>query len=324
MIFHDFYLSKRALAKLILAVLSACHLMVGCAKRKPVFSSICCCSMKPSNLLCLFILIGFALVLGGPSENQETKFPNQESKTGNQQKSESGEHRKPSDTNAEPAPVSPAIVPPEKSHSAPEEKKNDKRAEPRNWFDWYAALGPPTWSQWALTVLAAIAAVAAWRTFGAMQRQLEISERAWVTVKFDIPYKLGDPFVAFSLINTGKTPAHIKQSSVIRFDPSEIGTPIPWTPGPVPRNAMDTTWSLAPGESLQQRWDVKISQDEIKGVMSKTQRLTIYGFILYDDIFGKRNRTTFYRIFSADTARDKGVFIIPPETEARPGQNEAT
>jgi hypothetical protein len=198
--------------------------------------------------------------------------------------------------------------------------------ETRNWFDWYVAFGPTTWSQWALAGLATVAAIAAWRTFNAVQKQLKladdalkISERAWVSVKFDKIYALSDPFVEFDIFNTGKTPGHIKESKLLAFDVCDKSTPMSWTPGPIPEDKMDTRWSIAPGENLGQRWDAKID-----GIVNDTKRLTLYGFILYDDIFGKRHRPTFYRIFSAtDSAYKKGIFIIPPET-AQPGQNEAT
>lgn len=179
----------------------------------------------------------FFLVLSGADGSQDTKFPEQknrqERETRNQQKSESEEHRNPSDTNSSPATISPGIISPKVSQPTPSGEKDNKQGNPRNWLDWYAALGPRTWSQWALTVLAAAAAIAAWCTFGIMQRQLEItddafkiSERAWVTVKFDILYKLGDPFVAFRVINTGKTPGHIKQSRVLYFDPADRKMPV--------------------------------------------------------------------------------------------------
>jgi len=287
--------------------------------------------MKLLRLSILLVLIASVPILSSSSENQETKFPKQESKAGNQQKSESEEHRNPRDTNSSPATISPDIISPKESPPTANKEKNSKNTNPRNWLDWYAALGPSTWSQWALTVLATGAAIAAWCTFGIMRKQLEISddalkisERAWITVKFDIPYKLGDRYVAFRVINTGKTPGHIKQSRVLYFDPSDMHAPISWVPDPIPEDKMDTCWSIAPGESLKQRWRVDIPEIEIKGIANETKRLTLYGFILYDDIFGKRHRTAFYRIFSADTAPDIGVFIIPPETEARPGQNEAT
>lgn len=274
----------------------------------------------------LSFVILFFLVLSGPGESQDTKFPGQknrqERETGNQQKSETGKKAKESNTAANQSPVSLRSHPPEISQSTSGGEKDRKENNPRNWFDWYVAFGPATWSQWALTVLAAAAAFAAFRTLRTTQQSLRISERAWVTVKFDMLYKLGDPFVAFHVINTGKTPGHIKQSRVLYFDPADRKMPIPWVPGSVAPNPMDTVWSIAPGESLPQRWNVKI--DEIEGIADETKRLTTYGFILYDDIFGKRHRTTFYRIFSADTAPDEGVFIIPPETEAQPGQNEAT
>jgi hypothetical protein len=286
--------------------------------------------LDPSRLKLSFFLLLIASLLTSStaSKSQDINFAEQknrqESKAGNEKKGKAGEKEKTAKTSPDQPPVSTTIITPKPRQSTSDTETSNKKDNARDWFDWYTAVGPNTWSQWLLAILATIAAIAAWRTFGAMQNQLETAERAWVFVDFDKIYQLPDPFVEFDIVNSGKTPGHIKQTKVLFFDPSDGNTPVPWMPGPIPKDRMETSWSIAPGHSQQQRWDVQLDTTDFAAIGNESKRLTIYGFVLYDDIFGKRHRTTFYRIFSTTTSLYEGIFIIPPEVEPQPGQNEIT
>jgi hypothetical protein len=241
--------------------------------------------LDPSRLKLSFFLLLIASLLTSStaSKSQDINFAEQknrqESKAGNEKKGKAGEKEKAAKTSPDPPPVSTTIITPKPRQSTSDTETSNKKDNARDWFDWYTAVGPNTWSQWLLAILATIAAIAAWRTFGAMQNQLETAEG---------------------------------------------NTPVPWMPGPIPKDRMETSWSIAPGHSQQQRWDVQLDTTDFAAIGNESKRLTIYGFVLYDDIFGKRHRTTFYRIFSTTTSLYEGIFIIPPEVEPQPGQNEIT
>ena len=88
---------------------------------------------------------------------------------------------------------------------------------------------------------------------------------------------------------------------------------------------MDTLWTIFPGQSTTQKYDqlTEFQSAEIFEVVEETKRLTIHGFILYDDIFGARRITRFYRVFMQTQSDGKGRFMIPPDAEPR-RENEAT
>lgn len=155
-------------------------------------------------------------------------------------------------------------------------------------------------------------------------QSLTISERAWVRVDFRQLYEPGMSFVDLDITNTGKTPGHIKEIKILGLDVSDAQQPFAWKPDPIPPNERDTLWNIFPGESTTQRYDqlTEFQSVEIWEIIQQTKRLTIYGFILYDDIFGTRRITRFYRVFMETQSNRRGRFMIPPNAE--PGQNEAT
>lgn len=151
---------------------------------------------------------------------------------------------------------------------------------------------------------------------------LIISERAWVGVGFDQLYTLGNDFVDLRIYNSGKSPGHIKDVRLVGFEVADKDKPVPYKPKSAPPPGMGRAWIIFPGESTTQRWDVRLEPEEITEVAKKAKRLTLFGFVCYDDIFGNGHVTNFYRVFMEVDEPLRGRFMIPPDAE--PGQNEAT
>ncbi len=90
--------------------------------------------------------------------------------------------------------------------------------EPHDSIDWHAAFGPATWSNWALGVFAAVAAVVALRTLSAIRRQAEITvaiEAPFLSIalKFSAPQQIPRSVVTMNywFQNHGRTPATLNE-----------------------------------------------------------------------------------------------------------------
>lgn len=165
-------------------------------------------------------------------------------------------------------------------------------------------------------------AILQWR---AIQRQANImvaSERAWVGVHFKQLYALGGDFVDVEIFNSGKSPGHIKAVKLIGFEVVDKDKPVSYKPKSAPPSRMGTAWTIFPGESTTQRWDVRLEPEQITEVARKTKRLPLFGFVWYEDVFGNRHVTNFCRDWMEVDEPLKGRFMIPPDAES--GQNEAT
>ena len=210
------------------------------------------------------------------------------------------------------------------SVSMTERKANEetKNSGPDDIYRW-----PPT-SGWAIVYITiAYVAISSLQLF-AIRRQATIaekalttSERAWVGVGFDRSYHLGNDFIDLQIFNSGKSVGHIKDVQLFGLEAVEKGKSLPDKPKSVQPPGLGT-WSIFPGESTIQRWDVRLDQEDISEVVAKTKLLPIYGFVRYADIFGDEHITKFYRVWLEDVGQLNGKFMIPPY--AAPNQNEAT
>ena len=187
---------------------------------------------------------------------------------------------------------------------------------------------PPT-SGWAVVYITAVYAFVALGQLWFIRRQANIarqalttSERSWVGVGFEQLYTLGNDFVDLRIYNSGKSPGHIKDVRLVGFQVAEKDKSIPYKPKAAPPPRTGTAWTIFPGESTTQRWDVRLEPEEITEVAKKTKRLTLFGFVWYADIFGNGHVTNFYRDWMEVGEPLNGRFMIPPE--AQRGQNEAT
>lgn len=126
-----------------------------------------------------FLMIVLAMALSGTdsiAEQGDTKFPDQKNrdteKRGNQQK---GKAEKQQDKTSE-IPAAPAIG------DAHAKKNPDKTAEHagtklNEWFNWFEAFGPKTWSNWVLVLVGFGAACIAVRSLGAIRQQADTAVR---------------------------------------------------------------------------------------------------------------------------------------------------
>ena len=62
-------------------------------------------------------------------------------------------------------------------------------------------------------------------------------------------------FVDLEIINTGKSPGHIKEIRTLGLEISDAKQPIPWKPDAIPLDKMDTLWTIFPGQSTTQKYD---------------------------------------------------------------------
>lgn len=153
------------------------------------------------------------------------------------------------------------------------------------------------------------------------RQSLTTSERACVGVGFERPYVLGHACVDLRIFNCGKSIGHIKDIQLFGFEVVNKGTPIPDNPKSVQPHGKGV-WSIFPGESTPQRWDVQFKPEDIDEIATKNKLLPIHGYIRYVDIFGNEHTTKFYRVWMEDKGPLDGIFAIPPD--ATPEQNEAT
>ncbi len=274
--------------------------------------------MRPSKLSFLLILIMSALLLSGASKSDEVTKP----KKPEPQSKKAEIYQKPTKKQATPTSQT---VPVEKfsgSHAGQPQPKNQaskQKTEPQPpvnstwWFRFFIVLFTG-----CLVIIGGIQAY----IYRQQTRHMRISERAWIGVSFDQVYTLGGLFIDLKISNTGKSPGHIKKTELIDFKVTDRDKPVPYKPKSALPPEMGTAWTIFPGERTTQRWDVRLEPEEITEVAKKTKKLTLFGFVCYDDIFGNGHVTNFYRDWMEVDGPLNGRFMIPPDAE--PGQNEAT
>ena len=284
--------------------------------------------MKLSKLSYLPVLIACVLLLSGASESEKSlsETPSKPAVTKNEQSASDHKQPAPNDFKAN------------KSQQAQDESKariehgpcaqankgtNYPKGDAGQFWVW-----PPT-SGWAVVYITAVYAFVALGQLWFIRRQANIarqalttSERPWVGVGFEREYTLGNDFVDLRIYNSGKSPGHIKDVRLVGFQVAEKDKSIPYKPKAAPPPRTGTAWTIFPGESTTQRWDVRLEPEEITEVAKKTKRLTLFGFVWYADIFGNGHVTNFYRDWMEVGEPLNGRFMIPPD--AQRGQNEAT
>ena len=111
--------------------------------------------MMRRSVLAALSLIALILSLQPTAQCQETSQPQ--------------EHQTAAQTNpSSSAVLTPALSPQIGQPTAGQQTGNANANLNQNCFDWYAAFGPATWSNWALVIAAVVAACVALRTLGAI------------------------------------------------------------------------------------------------------------------------------------------------------------
>ena len=198
--------------------------------------------------------------------------------------------------------------------------------------DWYQGFGPPTWSNWALVVVGALAGCAAFSTLRAIRRQTGVlerqttamerqvqsarlsakaarmsavafrrSERAWIGADIVSPKspnfsddanRLEIWWLAVAFTNRGKTPALIRRIAQ-KSERVKHGTPLPPDPDYSDALIVDADFQAAPEIPVVPIEQVPVSSMEFAAIRQRTQDLYVYGFVEYTDIHGQAHETRF-------------------------------
>jgi len=270
----------------------------------------------------LSFLILFFLVLSGANESGDIKLTASRENTG------APEYQASPDKIKQPAPKEPKDSTPFQIEflgtllSIGDQIKAASEQYDANQKDWYS----PSMLVQGLLVIVGLGytffAACQWRAIRSQANIMVASERAWVGVHFKQLYTLGGDFVDMEIFNSGKSPGHIKDVRLVGLEVADKDKPVSYKPKSVPPPGMGIVWTIFPGESTTQRWDVRLEPEEVTQVAAKTKRLPLFGFVWYDDVFGNGHVTNFCREFMEVDQPLKGRFMIPPDAE--PGQNEAT
>ena len=123
--------------------------------------------MRLTRLACLLIVLTCAFpnhVTGGEKPNlnpTQQKVNEQRSETRNQERPKAEKKQESTDATIKPTPTpSPPTAQISQSRTKQEQspadgtKDTNRVQKDKNWFDWYAAVGPSTWADWVAAVLA--------------------------------------------------------------------------------------------------------------------------------------------------------------------------
>jgi hypothetical protein len=204
----------------------------------------------------------------------------------------------------------------------------------KNWFDWYAAFGPSTWSNWILAAFAIVATVIGLRTLRkirdqtkaaivaadtsqrsakAAEKSVDTQRQAMLTVErphllFENPKLFGFspeppkdsdpklpfdeykkrveaptyPSVTYRVKNYGKSPAWITKWAVSFKSIDQL----PQIPAYEEQKVIG--FAIPAGEAFPQEsmlQPVGLSYNQRMRILERKERLFIYGFIEYTDIF---------------------------------------
>jgi hypothetical protein len=165
-------------------------------------------------------------------------------------------------------------------------------------------------------------------SIGATQRAMRLDQRAWIVWKaisgaptLDKPWKLDTYFT-----NTGRTPA--KNVKVFcRAQPAIDETEVDFSAAVFEKRST----IIAPNDantfcSLNPMTIPKVTQDVLDIFSTKTKVEFIYGFVIYDDIFGQKHWLSFCRAMEPDgqawnacaTHNDTGDGEPPKEKHRKP------
>jgi hypothetical protein len=180
-------------------------------------------------------------------------------------------------------------------------------------------------SQYLIFLTGIIYAGVAYFQLRAIHRQADITEkgisvleRAWISVGLEPNYTpRPEPHeIPFVVANHGRTPAQIKEiNGKITISDSLIEYEI----APLPEGPLPTILTTFASQSQRHHIGTpRMDSGAISEVNRKTKLMMIYGWIIYDDIFGKRHVTRFLQVYSPRISN----FIFP--RDAKPQYNEAT
>jgi hypothetical protein len=211
------------------------------------------------------------------------------------------------------------------------------------WLDWYAALGPATWANWSLAVLALIAGIIGYRTLKAMNTQIRFGEttanaairaakaaeesneqaremaqvelRAYVYVtnvgRSDEPRYKGQPIdkLIVTFRNFGRTPAfkfRVKRNwKLLEGFEAELPENFDY-----PDFADKERFSeMTLGPDIDTPIESYIDPNDVTKAQQRTHTLYIYGTAEYEDVFGKPHTTPYCFVLHLGPDR-RGGFIV--------------
>jgi len=284
--------------------------------------------MKLLNIWLAFIVMTSALLLGAANvsalSSMNPSAQSQETSNANKQQEGAKASAKPSSAwTATPTTQISKPTAGQKTGSA------DDCLDPK-WFDWYAAFGPSTWSNWVLALFAVVATVVGLRSLGRIKEQnreaaisLKINraaasaakksadtaeksvvelERPWLfidIVKFD-GFRRGIPQAEWvdQPLLMGEmrwTIRNYGRSPAFVFDGAirlhAINKPLPEPPN-YTTNAALIPIPMAPNKIQRNRIPWMMDVEDYKRVIKGDADLVFYGFIRYRDTFLKREHVS--------------------------------
>ena len=170
------------------------------------------------------------------------------------------------------------------------------------------------------TVTAAnISAKAAQKSADIVDKSLTLLERAWLIVRFDLPFQLvwsERTRVRYAIINTGRSIARFKHAEA--FVTTQEGFPdLPVIN--IDRAIYNTTKAVIfPSTPMEQSGETQriLESGTIEGIRNGSIKLIIRGFVVYDDIFDMRHVTKFCQVYSPTWNDGRGGFVMPPEPKS--------
>jgi hypothetical protein len=147
-------------------------------------------------------------------------------------------------------------------------------------------------------------------------RNVPLGLRFAVSLEPDYTPRTEPHEIPFVIANNGKTPAQIKEISAELTIADAL---IEYEIRPIPDGPLPTILSIFASESQEHHIGTpRMDSDQISEVNRRTKLMMIYGWVIYDDIFGKRHTTRFLQVYSPRIRN----FIFP--RDAKPRYNEAT
>jgi len=190
--------------------------------------------------------------------------------------------------------------------------------------------GPPTDSTWWFNLIVAIftgclvcVGIGQVAIYIRQACFFKTVERAWLAVVFDHPFqpKVGavNP-INYSVKNTGHTVAWLK-SPKLKGMPWEFGYIPERQLEPKPMDTLSTVAVIFPGDKfpLEGLVDIDFTQQMINDATTGRFIFDVYGYVVYDDVFGNRHITRFCQAYHPNG--DSGSFTYPRESQ--PGYNDA-
>jgi hypothetical protein len=128
------------------------------------------------------------------------------------------------------------------------------------------------------------------------RRMLEIGERPWVgmeSIKMTSAFVANEPLTTAIVIrNTGSSPGiNVVGKSRVAWGPGELPEDPPYGEGDSP----GSVGTLFPGNTVSHTLETTrgLSAQEIEAIKGGRMFFYVFGFIEYDDIFGKRHKTRY-------------------------------